>query len=721
MKLFRINNPSNPLMKNYRRVISASIMAIILLVFISFFVTEALLKYQRDLDLVRENLNKQIQIWTRIERVILLQLDQYNEQAYVSEVLGKKMQSTIAANLHKTVKIEQELETQLNSLSLSFINQHNFEANVDMSIIKSVDKFTKLPHDLLILADQIWDVDIQIQFRSGKYLEALRHALEAVENRKRVVHRTSNMIFICLNIALVIGIILIWRFGLRPAFDRMNSEYREKMSVTSKLAEVNAEFQASFFALDQASVIIDNSGKLLHYNTLFLELLDTKKINRDSDSFFTFLSSLETVSQISSASHVSSVYELTKLCESDHIFIIGARHYSMSCSNVSDNKWIVLLNDHERFMRKKEAELNKKRLETLDYISGGVAHDFNNILGSILSRAELMEMSLADEESITSIRGIMESCERGKVVTSNLLSYARQKRLNKQSMSTDSFFNTLKEQIIVPDNIIFQLENHLDAIIDVDIMQLITAIENLVKNAIDAIGGSNGKIKVSVQNDIHFPHMAAFRVEDDGSGFSDLALKQAPDPFFSTKTLQHGNGLGLSMVAGFISQSSGLLNFGNRDEGGAYVEILLPINVEIPLEIDTDKENITKADKSFSHFDPKSCLIIEDNIEIVNAMELFFSPVFSIIKIATTCQDAEDILKLEQDFDIVICDWTLPDGNSGEIIRNIAKTFPQTLIIITTGNVGKGLDDLTKEVDLIIFEKPASLHQLREKILQEIQ
>ena len=722
-------NPSNLLLLNYRRVIAASIMAIIFLVVISFFVTQSLFSLHKELDSIRINLNRQIQNWSRIERVILLQLDEYTEQAYISDVLGKRMQSTVAKELKQTETTATELEDQFKNLSNSYIYSRYFSGddtsskntNVDNNIKVSVEKFSNLPKELLIVADQVWDVDIQIQFRSGKYLEPLQQTLVSMEQRKRRIQRISNMVFVCMNIALVLGVVLIWRLGLRPAFDRMNKEHDDKMSVISKLADANAEFQAAFFALEQASVIIDTSGAFLEYNTLFFDLLEIRKIDKDEHNFFTFLSSLETVSKISNSSIITNINDLTRLSEKDHIFIIGDRHYSMSCSSVTNKKWIILLNDHERFMRRKEVELNKKRLETLDYISGGVAHDFNNILGSILSRAELMEMGFKDEESIANIRGIIESCERGKVVTSNLLSYARQKKLNKQSMRTQNFLDALKGQLITPDNIIFKLENHFDTDFDVDIMQLITAVENLVKNAVDAIGDTKGEIIISVRKDTHFSHMAEIRVEDSGPGFSDSALKQATDPFFSTKSLQHGNGLGLSMVAGFISQSSGLLNFGNLDGGGAYVEILLPINVDRPhIEIEVMQQDNGMANNINSHFDPKSCLIIEDNIEIVNAMKLFFSPVFSIIKVATTCQEAENLLDDESNFDVVICDWTLPDGNSGNIIRKISDTSPETSILITTGNIGKDLNELDQEVSLKVFEKPISLHELREQILLEI-
>lgn len=249
----------------------------------------------------------------------------------------------------------------------------------------------------------------------------------------------------------------------------------------------------------------------------------------------------------------------------------------------------------------------KSRLDALGQLTGGICHEFNNLLSTIH-----YAMILAAEESDPVERKVVldiaaSSVARGSSLTKRLLAFAKKQPGQAVSFPIADFMADF-EKLVRP-----TIEKHIslsfiladdELWVQCDPTQLENALLNLVLNSRDAIiarnTGSDISLKVTinpsmipledqgtvvlplttgssgVQND-GSPHgYLSFVIEDDGPGMSDEVRRQAADPFFTTKEINAGTGLGLSMVYGFVMQSAGEMRLSSNEKQGTSVELLLP-------------------------------------------------------------------------------------------------------------------------------------------------
>ncbi|WP_456313406.1 PAS domain-containing protein [Rhodovastum atsumiense] len=232
-----------------------------------------------------------------------------------------------------------------------------------------------------------------------------------------------------------------------------------------------------------------------------------------------------------------------------------------------------------------------RHMQALGQIAGGVAHEFNNILQAVQGAANLIEKRAADPVSVRKFaRIVIGSSERGSTITYRLLAFARRSRVHPERIDPASMLDALREilthtlggQVIVR----VELEPMLPAVI-VDRKELETALINLATNARDAMpkGGTLTLSAVAETVGTAGIHPAALRpgryarleVHDDGAGMEPETLARAAEPFFTTKPVGQGTGLGLSMAKGFAEQSGGGLAIDSEPGCGTTVTLWLPV------------------------------------------------------------------------------------------------------------------------------------------------
>jgi len=233
------------------------------------------------------------------------------------------------------------------------------------------------------------------------------------------------------------------------------------------------------------------------------------------------------------------------------------------------------------------------RMEAIGQLTGGVAHDFNNILMSMQLNLELLEPLVpADGEGPEFVKILNRGIGRAADLTSRLLAFSRQQVLQPTLTNVNSQINevltilkrTISEEITIETNFTDEVA---EAVLDPG--QLENAIMNLALNAQYAMP-DGGHMIVSTQNvhlsvdDIHnHPHVAVgdylvVAVTDNGVGMSPEVAAQAFEPFFTTKEVGHGSGLGLSMVHGFVEQSRGYTHIDSVEGQGTTVKMFFPRN-----------------------------------------------------------------------------------------------------------------------------------------------
>jgi signal transduction histidine kinase len=232
---------------------------------------------------------------------------------------------------------------------------------------------------------------------------------------------------------------------------------------------------------------------------------------------------------------------------------------------------------------------HSQRLDAVGQLTGGVAHDFNNLLTVISGNLQLLEAELADRpETLAVIASALRAVGRGAELTRKLLTVARRQRLSPRAIDPQALLHELGTM----------LRRTLGEIISVEIAcpeqvssvyadpaQLDAALVNLALNSRDAMP-RGGRLRIAVREQRVEPDVAraelkagdyvVFAVSDTGIGMPPEVLARAFEPFYTTKDVGKGSGLGLSMVYGFVKQSGGHLVVESRLGYGTRIELYLP-------------------------------------------------------------------------------------------------------------------------------------------------
>jgi len=226
-----------------------------------------------------------------------------------------------------------------------------------------------------------------------------------------------------------------------------------------------------------------------------------------------------------------------------------------------------------------------QKLEALGQLTGGLAHDFNNMLTIIISSARLALASQDPARIQRMLQHILVAGQRGTELTQQLLSFARHRQLDVACVAPQDLVAATRGLLehALPSSIELQVQLQAGLpLIEVDAGQLQMVLLNLLFNARDAIAGS-GRIGLTVElvelaGEVEGLHgsFVCFVVEDNGEGIAPEVLPRIFEPFFTTKPFGKGTGLGLSQVYGFARQSGGAIHVDSDPGHGTFMQLYLP-------------------------------------------------------------------------------------------------------------------------------------------------
>lgn len=203
----------------------------------------------------------------------------------------------------------------------------------------------------------------------------------------------------------------------------------------------------------------------------------------------------------------------------------------------------------------KDALKHSEKLATMGQLSAGIAHEVNNPLGVVLMYSNILKDECdPDSEIYKDLETIAAQAHRCKTILAGLLNFARKNELNKTMIKLNSFFENVKKSVILPKgvNLIVSHENA-DFEVELDESQMIQVFVNFINNAVDAMK-SSGEIRITTGTD---RQSVIFIIEDTGPGITEENQKRLFEPFFSTKQMGKGTGLGLAVVYGIIKMHRG--------------------------------------------------------------------------------------------------------------------------------------------------------------------
>ncbi len=363
-------------------------------------------------------------------------------------------------------------------------------------------------------------------------------------------------------------------------------------------------------------------------------------------------------------------------------------------AQVSDKSHIITAYLRDLTEEKKAEERLKQaqKMEAVGQLTGGVAHDFNNLLAVIQGNAELLDDKAGEDKVLT--QAILRASARGAELTHRLLAFSRLQPLAARSTDlatlvaglTDLLKRTLGATIEIETTAADDL-----APVMADPGQLENALLNLAINARDAMQ-SGGKLTIGCHNvrldeafAARIPDVAAgdyvvLSVSDSGTGMSAEVQAQAFQPFFTTKEVGQGSGLGLSMIYGFVKQSGGHVTIYSEIGHGTTVKLYL-----LCAEGSFDPEGAIPV-PGVPQGKGEAVLVIEDDDDVRALAEAMLKKLGYRAVSAADAASAKLLLDRGEKFDLVLSDVVLPGGVSGpEFAADLRRRIPGLAMIFMSG------------------------------------
>ena len=336
-----------------------------------------------------------------------------------------------------------------------------------------------------------------------------------------------------------------------------------------------------------------------------------------------------------------------------------------------------------------------QKMEAVGQLTGGVAHDFNNILTVVIGTTELLAMGVASHPDLAPlVAAIDEAATRGAQLTRRMLAFARKQPLEARHLELNEVITrtatilrrTLGEDVAVK----LALSDRLWPVL-ADASQMEDAILNLALNARDAMP-SGGRLVIETSNTHLDEQYAAHNIEvtpgdyvaaivtDSGVGIAPDVVDRVFEPFFTTKEVGRGTGLGLSMVYGFVKQSGGHVKIYSELGHGTSVKIYLPRAV-------TAGEAVSVAPPVKPHaVGNETILVVEDSESVRRVAVSILSGLGYRIREAEDGPSALAILEQPGDIDLLFTDLIMPNGIDGEELLKRARALrPGLKALFTSG------------------------------------
>ncbi|MES2290430.1 MAG: response regulator [Pseudomonadota bacterium] len=355
-----------------------------------------------------------------------------------------------------------------------------------------------------------------------------------------------------------------------------------------------------------------------------------------------------------------------------------------------------------------------QKLETLGQLTGGVAHDFNNLLTPIIGALDLLQRKFEGQDVRVDrwIANALQSGDRAKTLVARLLGFARRQELQSGPVDTVALIDGMRD--LITSSIGPTIELKADFAADVphaiaDPNQLELAILNLCVNARDAMpdGGTltlmSENVAVDAGSETKLPPGQYIRLSivDSGSGMDAETLARAVEPFFSTKEVGRGTGLGLSMVHGLAAQLGGAFVLSSTLGEGTRAELYLPVAA-------ANIAAITRLSRGLPIAPAKSLsVLIVDDEELVRkgTAEMLRGLGYRITE-ADGGARALAILAATPEIEMIVTDYKMPRMDGAELARRVRQDRPDMPILLISGYTGaadpiEGLPRLNKPFGLV--------------------
>lgn len=389
---------------------------------------------------------------------------------------------------------------------------------------------------------------------------------------------------------------------------------------------------------------------------------------------------------------------------------------------------------HEKTLELENQLRQAAKMEALGVLTGGVAHDFNNVLATVMANAELSLMMLEStsdktiKENITKrLYQIVKASKRAGNFCNQMLSYAGHGKVEMKKSEIGSLISEIDSlvnaSISKNTTLTFELDQN-PIFVNGDENQILQVIMNLVTNAADVLKKSGGKItvttgvknfdsktlkQISPEHTLKPGEYACLSVSDDGKGMSDDVKSKIFDPFYTTK--ETGRGLGLSAVKGIIKMHDGAMMLDSEVGKGTVFTVLLPtIKSDIKPESIDDNETRTNVVQT-----NKTILFAEDEKSLRETLSESFEMFgYNVVAVSNGKEAIDKFQNFPQNYDCILLDFSMPKFNGIEVAKAIDEVNNKIpMLLMSDYNENESIDDNFKSRFSNILQKPVKIKDLK--------
>jgi PAS domain S-box-containing protein len=371
-----------------------------------------------------------------------------------------------------------------------------------------------------------------------------------------------------------------------------------------------------------------------------------------------------------------------------------------------------------------EAELHQaQKMEAVGQLASGIAHDFNNLLSSILGNLELLDMRLGDERLRKLAQAAARSAQRGAKLNDQLLAFSRKQHLAPKPVDLGALIGGVEDMLRRTLGGTVEVRTALapdlwPALVDPHQLELV--ILNLAINARDAMP-SGGGVAIATRNvaaseidnslGVAPGDYVRLSVADTGVGMTPEVLARACDPFFTTKEVGKGSGLGLAQVYGVARQSGGALRIESAVGQGTVVEVYLPRSFGRPAAAAEPPARQPAGVVAGG----ATVLVVDDHEDVREVATAQLEELGYQVVQAASGKVALDLLGSGNGIDLLMVDYAMPEMSGIDLARAVQRKCPDMPVLIVTGYADTAL--VHGQIPLArIMKKPYRMTELAEAI-----
>jgi len=367
-----------------------------------------------------------------------------------------------------------------------------------------------------------------------------------------------------------------------------------------------------------------------------------------------------------------------------------------------------------------------QKMEAIGTLAGGIAHDFNNILGAILGYSQLTQMQTADNPRVQGYVGnIFKASERAKSLVEQILTFTRQGKSQKVpcdiAIVLKEVVKLLRASIPSTIEIVQKIPSNLGTVM-ADQTQIHQVLMNLCTNAAHAMEARGGKLTVTLENCLMDENTAAsvddlssgrylqLSVGDTGTGMEKAVVDRIFEPYFTTKSVGEGTGMGLATAHGIVNDHGGRIFVESAPGKGSVFRVLFPV-LENPAEV------VSSQPAAYPRGTERILFVDDEELLVEVGVEMLKDLGYDAVGTTRASQALEMFKKRPDEFDLVITDMTMPGMTGDQLAAAVLHHRSDIPVIICTGFSKRISSELASSLGIrALLMKPVTVQELSRTI-----